>query len=55
MYNAQTCQDVFVDKILNKDGGFFVDIGAGTGGLPSSNPGFYSNTYFLRLLDLGLE
>ena len=48
MYNAQTCQDVFVDKILNKDGGFFVDIGAGTGGLPSSNPGFYSNTYFFE-------
>ena len=48
MYNAQTCQDVFVDKILNKDGGFFLDIGAGTGGLPSSNPAFYSNTYFFE-------
>ena len=47
MFNAQTCQDVFVDNILNhQEGGYFVDIGAGTGGLPARTPGFYSNTYF---------
>ena len=49
MYNAQTCQDVFVDKILNKTEGFFVDIGAGTGGLPTHTPGFYSNTYYFEV------
>jgi hypothetical protein len=48
MYNAQTCQDVFVNKILDKDSGFFVDIGAGTGGLRAHTPGFYSNTYFFE-------
>lgn len=48
MYNAQTYQDLFVDRILNKDNGYFVDIGAGTGGLPVYSPGFYSNTYFLE-------
>tara|TARA_B100000085_G_scaffold241550_1_gene232426 strand:- start:104 stop:751 length:648 start_codon:yes stop_codon:yes gene_type:complete len=48
MYNAQTCQDIFVDKLLNKTNGFFVDIGAGTGGLPTHTPGFYSNTYFFE-------
>jgi hypothetical protein len=48
MYNAQTYQDLFVDKILNIDGGYFVDIGAGTGGLPLYSPGFYSNTFFLE-------
>lgn len=48
MYNAQANQDIFVDKILNKTEGFFVDIGAGTGGLPSHTPGFYSNTYYFE-------
>ena len=48
MYNAQTCQDIFVDKVLNKTNGFFVDIGAGTGGIPAHTPGFYSNTYFFE-------
>ena len=48
MYNAQICQDVFVDKVLNKTNGFFVDIGAGTGGLPADTPGFYSNTYYFE-------
>jgi hypothetical protein len=48
MYNSQTCQDSFVDKLLNIDNGYFVDIGAGTGGLPLYNPGFYSNTYFFE-------
>ena len=49
MFNAQTCQDIFVDKILNhQEGGYFVDIGAGTGGLPANTPGFYSNTYFFE-------
>tara|TARA_B100002019_G_scaffold256463_1_gene239870 strand:- start:1384 stop:2022 length:639 start_codon:yes stop_codon:yes gene_type:complete len=48
MFNAQACQDIFVDKVLNKTNGFFVDIGAGTGGLPAHTPGFYSNTYFFE-------
>lgn len=48
MYNAQSCQDIFVDKILNKNNGFFVDIGAGTGGLQGCPVGFYSNTYFFE-------
>ena len=48
MYNAQTCQDIFVDKILNKNNGYFVDIGAGTGGLRGNPVGFYSNTYFFE-------
>ena len=46
MYNAQTCQDIFVDKVLNKTNGFFVDIGAGTGGLPAHTPGFYRSKKF---------
>jgi len=48
MYNSQTCQDIFVDKILNKNNGYFVDIGAGTGGLRGYPVGFYSNTYFFE-------
>lgn len=48
MFNAQASQDIFVDKILNQTDGYFVDIGAGTGGLPSHTPGFYSNTYFFE-------
>lgn len=48
MYNAQTYQDLFVNKILDIDNGYFVDIGAGTGGLPLYSPGFYSNTFFLE-------
>ncbi len=48
MYNAQACQDVFVDKLLNKDNGFFLDIGAGTGGLRGYPVNFYSNTYFFE-------
>lgn len=48
MYNAQTKQDIFVDKILNKDNGYFVDIGAGTGGLRGYPVGFYSNTYYFE-------
>lgn len=47
-YNSQACQDIFVNKILNKDNGYFVDIGAGTGGLRGYPVGFYSNTYFLE-------
>lgn len=47
-YNAQAKQDVFVDKILDKDNGYFVDIGAGTGGLKSDYVGFYSNTYYFE-------
>jgi hypothetical protein len=48
VYNAQACQDIFVDKILDKDNGFFLDIGAGTGGLEAHRPGFYSNTFFFE-------
>ena len=48
MYNAQTKQDIFVDKLLNKNNGSFLDIGAGTGGLPVYTTGFYSNTYFFE-------
>jgi len=48
MYNAQTKQDIFVNKVLNKDNGYFVDIGAGTGGLRGYPVGFYSNTYFFE-------
>jgi hypothetical protein len=48
MYNAQTCQDIFVNKILNKNNGYFVDIGAGTGGIRNQHIGFYSNTYFFE-------
>ena len=48
-FNAQAGQDVFVDKILHhQEGGHFVDIGAGTGGLPARTTGFYSNTYFFE-------
>jgi hypothetical protein len=48
MYNSQTYQDLFVDKLLDIDNGYFVDIGAGTGGLPVYSRGFYSNTYFFE-------
>ena len=48
MYHAQAYQDLFVNKILNIDNGYFVDIGAGTGGLPLYSPGFYSNTFFFE-------
>ena len=48
MYNAQTKQDIFVDKLLNKNNGSFLDIGAGTGGLQVYTTGFYSNTYFFE-------
>lgn len=48
MFNSQVKQDVFVNKILQKNEGFFVDIGAGTGGLPTQDPAFYSNTYFFE-------
>ena len=48
MFNSQVKQDVFVNKVLNKDYGFFLDIGAGFGGMLSDNPGFYSNTYFFE-------
>lgn len=48
MYNAQTCQDIFVDKLLNKDNGYFLDIGAGTGGLRGYPVEFYSNTFYFE-------
>ena len=48
LYNSQVRQDTFVDKLLNKDEGFFLDIGAGTGGLPALHAGHFSNTYFFE-------
>lgn len=48
MYNGQLFQDVYVDKLLNKDSGTFLDLGAGMGGLNVPNPGFYSNTYYFE-------
>ena len=48
LYNSQVRQDTFVDKLLNKDEGFFLDIGAGTGGLTPQHAGDFSNTYFFE-------
>lgn len=48
MYNAQMLQDKFVDKFLDIDYGFFLDIGCGFGGLSNDDPAFYSNTYVLE-------
>lgn len=48
LYNSQVRQDTFVDKLLNKDEGFFLDIGAGTGGLAPQHAGDFSNTYFFE-------
>tara|TARA_Y100000817_G_C16823466_1_gene530019 strand:+ start:100 stop:753 length:654 start_codon:yes stop_codon:yes gene_type:complete len=48
LYNSQVRQDTFVDKLLNKDEGFFLDIGAGTGGLVPQHAGDFSNTYFFE-------
>jgi len=48
MFNGQIKQDVFVNKILQKNQGFFLDIGAGTGGLTGYPVEFYSNTYFFE-------
>jgi hypothetical protein len=48
MYNSQIQQDKFVNEYLNKDNGFFVDIGAGTSGIHNMPVGFYSNTYFFE-------
>ena len=39
---------MFVDKLLDKDEGFFLDIGAGTGGLPPQHAGDFSNTYLFE-------
>jgi hypothetical protein len=49
MYNSQIRQDIFVDKLLKKREGFFVDIGAGVGELGrSADAGFYSNSFFFE-------
>lgn len=48
MFNGQVKQDVFVNKILQKNQGFFLDVGAGTGGLTGQPVEFYSNTYFFE-------
>lgn len=48
MYNSQTKQDLFVHKLLKYTDGYFVDIGAGTGGLRGYPKGFYSNSYFFE-------
>lgn len=51
MYNSQVCQDNFVDIITNnKKNGYFLDIGAGTGGIRGRYNGFYSNTYYFEHL-----
>lgn len=51
--NGQLLQDLFTWKVLSRPTeGFFLDVGAGTGGIPynSQAPGFYSNTYALEVL-----
>lgn len=45
---SQANQDTFVNNLLNIDNGYFLDIGAGTGGLIGYPIEFYSNTYFLE-------
>jgi SAM-dependent methyltransferase len=45
---SQINQDTFVDRLLKKDRGFFLDIGAGTGGIKGQHISFYSNTYYLE-------
>jgi hypothetical protein len=48
MYNSQALQDQFVDLVLNSSLGYFIDIGAGTGGIKNQPIEFYSNTYFFE-------
>lgn len=48
MYYSQIMQDKFVDYILDKDYGYFLDLGAGTGGLRGHPISFFSNTYYLE-------
>lgn len=50
---GQFCQDFFVNKLLNTDGGFFLDIGAGIGDYSTDGPfgvpiSTMSNTYGLE-------
>jgi hypothetical protein len=48
---SQFYQDFFVWTVMGRKlKGYFLDIGAGTGGLPPryNDPGFFSNTYFLE-------
>tara|TARA_Y100000296_G_C5150000_1_gene245868 strand:+ start:485 stop:1171 length:687 start_codon:yes stop_codon:yes gene_type:complete len=47
-YHGQLSQDIFVDKVLDIDNGFFVDIGAGTDGIRNMPMSFFSNTYNLE-------
>jgi len=48
MFNGQIMQDFFVNSLLDMDEGFFLDIGAGTGGIKNKSIGFFSNTYFFE-------
>ena len=48
MYNGQLLQDAFVNNLFSKGNGYFVDIGAGTGGLRGNPISFYSNTFYLE-------
>lgn len=51
MYNGQMLQDRFVDMILQKKcNGFFLDIGAGQGGIKGRPINFFSNTYYFESL-----
>ena len=47
-YNGQLFQDAFVDQLLDIDEGFFVDIGAGTGGVRNQPIRFFSNTHYFE-------
>lgn len=46
--NSQILQDIFVDFMLQKYNGFFLDIGAGNGGLKDKPISFMSNTFSLE-------
>ena len=47
-FHGQLSQDIFVNKVLDIDDGFFVDIGAGTDGIRNMPMSFFSNTYNLE-------
>ena len=47
--NGQMLQDLFVDLILDRSHGIFLDIGAGNGGQKDKGIGFLSNTFSLEM------
>ena len=49
-YNGQLVQDAFVDHLLDMDGGFFVDVGAGVDGFKQQRRviNCASNTYYFE-------